>query len=229
LGRSRQCPVARIAGTRRISVSWPNLHGPCPGEQFHHDQPHGKHPWATLAWAAPGVSADQPGRSDITPDSIFWFQDTPDGSPMTHILAIDQGTTSSRAIVFRHDCTVAAIAQQEFPQHFPQSGWAEHDPEDIWHTVLPTTREALAKVGLSAPNIAAIGIANQRETTLVWDRATGKPIHHAIVWQDRRTGDICRRLKNAGREAEVTARTGLLLDPYFSASKIAWLIDHVPD
>jgi len=148
---------------------------------------------------------------------------------MTHILAIDQGTTSSRAIVFRHDCTVAAIAQQEFPQHFPQSGWVEHDPEDIWHTVLATSREALAKVGLTARNIAAIGIANQRETTLVWDRATGKPIHHAIVWQDRRTGDMCRRLKNAGREAEVTARTGLLLDPYFSASKIAWLIDHVPD
>jgi glycerol kinase len=149
--------------------------------------------------------------------------------PMTHILAIDQGTTSSRAIVFRRDCTIAATAQQEFPQRFPQSGWVEHDPEDIWGTVLATSREALATAGLAARDIAAIGIANQRETTLVWDRATGKPIHNAIVWQDRRTAEMCRRLKDAGGERQVTARTGLLLDPYFSASKIAWLIDHVPD
>jgi glycerol kinase len=148
---------------------------------------------------------------------------------MTHILAIDQGTTSSRAVVFRGDCTVAAIAQQEFPQHFPRSGWVEHDPEDLWATVLATSREAIAKAGLTARDIAAIGIANQRETALVWDRATGRPIHNAIVWQDRRTAEMCRRLKNAGGEAQVTARTGLLLDPYFSASKIAWLIDRVPD
>jgi glycerol kinase len=148
---------------------------------------------------------------------------------MTHILAIDQGTTSSRAIVFRRDCTIAAIAQQEFPQHFPRSGWVEHDPEDLWATVLATSREAIAKAGLTARDIAAIGIANQRETALVWDRATGRPIHNAIVWQDRRTAEMCRRLKNAGGEAQVTARTGLLLDPYFSASKIAWLIDRVPD
>jgi glycerol kinase len=147
---------------------------------------------------------------------------------MTHILAIDQGTTSSRAIVFRRDCTIAAIAQQEFPQHFPQSGWVEHDPEDLWRTVLATSREAIAKAGLTARDIAAIGIANQRETTLVWDRVTGKPIYNAIVWQDRRTGELCRRLQDAGREAQVSERTGLLLDPYFSASKIAWLIDHVP-
>jgi glycerol kinase len=148
---------------------------------------------------------------------------------MTHILAIDQGTTSSRAIVFRHDCTIAAIAQQEFPQHFPRSGWVEHDPEDLWRTVMATSREAIAKAGLTAHDIAAIGIANQRETTLVWDRATGEPIHNAIVWQDRRTAEMCRRLKDAGGEPQVTARTGLVLDPYFSASKIAWLIDHVPD
>jgi len=147
---------------------------------------------------------------------------------MTHILAIDQGTTSSRAIVFRRDCTVAAIAQQEFAQRFPHSGWVEHDPEDIWRTVMSTSREAIAKAGLTARDIAAIGIANQRETTLVWDRATGKPIHNAIVWQDRRTTEMCGRLKDEGHEAEVTERTGLLLDPYFSASKIAWLIDHVP-
>jgi glycerol kinase len=146
-----------------------------------------------------------------------------------HILAIDQGTTSSRAIVFRGDCSVAAVAQQEFPQHFPQSGWVEHDSEDIWRTVIATCRDAIAKAGLAARDIAAIGIANQRETTLVWDRATAKPIHNAIVWQDRRTAPMCRKLKDAGAEAQVAARTGLLLDPYFSATKIAWLLDHVPD
>jgi glycerol kinase len=148
---------------------------------------------------------------------------------MTHILAIDQGTTSSRAIVFRGDCSVAAVAQLEYPQHFPQSGWVEHDPEDIWRTVLATCRDAIARAGLAARDIAAIGIANQRETTLVWDRVTAKPIHNAIVWQDRRTAPLCRALKEAGAEAQVSARTGLLLDPYFSATKIAWLIDNVPD
>ena len=146
----------------------------------------------------------------------------------SHVLAIDQGTTSSRAIVFRADCTIAAMAQQEFPQRFPQSGWVEHDPEDLWRTVLATCREAIAKAGLAARDIAAIGITNQRETTLVWDRANGKAIHNAIVWQDRRTDAMCRQLKDAGHEPQVAARTGLLLDPYFSASKIAWLLDHVP-
>jgi glycerol kinase len=148
---------------------------------------------------------------------------------MTHILAIDQGTTSSRAIVFRSDCSVVAVAQQEYPQHFPQSGWVEHDPEDIWRTVVATCRDAIAGAGLAARDIAAIGIANQRETTLVWDRASGKPVHKAIVWQDRRTAPLCRKLKEAGAEAQVAAQTGLLLDPYFSATKIAWLIDSVPD
>jgi glycerol kinase len=147
---------------------------------------------------------------------------------MTHILAIDQGTTSSRAIVFRDDCSVAATVQQEFPQHFPQPGWVEHDPEDLWRTVIATGREAIAKAGLVARDITAIGIANQRETTLAWDRASGKPIHNAIVWQDRRTAPMCRRLRDAGAEAQIATRTGLLLDPYFSASKIAWLLDHVP-
>jgi glycerol kinase len=122
---------------------------------------------------------------------------------MTHILAIDQGTTSSRAIVFRRDCTVAAVAQEEFPQHFPQSGWVEHDPEDIWRTVVATGRAAIAKAGLTARDIAGIGIANQRETTLVWDRATGTPIHNAIVWQDRRTAEMCRKLKEADRKSVV--------------------------
>jgi glycerol kinase len=147
---------------------------------------------------------------------------------MTHVLAIDQGTTSSRAMVFRHDCTIAAMAQREFPQHFPKSGWVEHDPEDLWGSVLATCREAIAAAGLAARDIASIGITNQRETALVWDRATGKPIHNAIVWQDRRTAEMCRKLKDAGGEAQVTARTGLVLDPYFSATKIAWLLDHVP-
>src|SRR5579872_3132194 len=147
---------------------------------------------------------------------------------MTHILAIDQGTTSSRALVFRADCSVAAMAQEEFPQHFPQSGWVEHDPEDLWRTVLSTSRKAIASAGLTARDIAAIGITNQRETTLVWDRATGLPIHNAIVWQDRRTADLCRTLEARGHEAQLAARTGLLLDPYFSATKIAWLLDQVP-
>jgi glycerol kinase len=145
-----------------------------------------------------------------------------------HILAIDQGTTSSRAIVFRSDFTIAAIAQQEFPQHFPRSGWVEHDPEDLWRTVLATSREAIARAGLSARDVAAIGIANQRETTLIWDRVTGQPIYNAIVWQDRRTAEMCRKLKDAGREALVAGLSGLLLDPYFSASKIAWLLNQVP-
>jgi glycerol kinase len=145
----------------------------------------------------------------------------------SHILAIDQGTTSTRAIVFRAGCTIAAIAQQEIPQHYPASGWVEHDPEDLWSSVLATSRAAIAKAGLAARDISAVGIANRRETALVWDRSTGQPIHNAIVWQDRRTAEMCRKLKDAGSETLVARRSGLLLDPYFSASKIAWLLDHV--
>jgi glycerol kinase len=144
------------------------------------------------------------------------------------ILAIDQGTTSSRAIVFADDLTIAGIGQEEFTQHYPQGGWVEHDPEDIWRTTLATCRTALAKAGITAAQLAGIGITNQRETTVLWERATGRPIHRAIVWQDRRTAGLCTRLKKAGHEADVTRRTGLLLDPYFSATKIAWLLDHVP-
>ncbi len=146
---------------------------------------------------------------------------------MSHILAIDQGTTSSRAILFDRAMTVVALAQEEFPQHFPASGWVEHDPADIWRTVLETCRRALAKAGLAAGDLAAIGITNQRETTVVWDRATGTPIHRAIVWQDRRTADLCQALRVAGHEAMITERTGLLLDPYFSGTKIAWILNHV--
>jgi glycerol kinase len=146
---------------------------------------------------------------------------------MSHIIAIDQGTTSSRAIVFDRDMRVKASAQQEFAQHFPASGWVEHDPEDIWSTVTATVRGAIDRAGITASDVRAIGITNQRETTVVWDRATGAPVHNAIVWQDRRTSDLCTRLKAAGHEAEITHKTGLLLDPYFSGTKLAWILDKV--
>jgi glycerol kinase len=146
---------------------------------------------------------------------------------MPHILAIDQGTTSSRAIIFDAAMSVVATAQEEFPQHYPASGWVEHDPADLWSSVAGTARSAIEKAGLSAADIAAIGITNQRETTLIWDRETGQPIHNAIVWQDRRTADLCQQMKDAGLEPMVTQRTGLLLDPYFSGTKVKWLLDHV--
>ena len=144
---------------------------------------------------------------------------------MTHILAIDQGTTSTRAIVFDASMTAVASAQEEFPQHFPASGWVEHDATDLWATTAATCRAAIEKAGTT--DIAAIGITNQRETTLVWDRKTGKPVYNAIVWQDRRTSGMCRTLKAEGFEEVVTDRTGLLLDPYFSGTKLAWLLDNV--
>lgn len=147
---------------------------------------------------------------------------------MTHILAIDQGTTSSRAILFDADRRVVAVAQEEFAQHYPQSGWVEHDPSDLWSTVAGTARGVIEKAGLDVAAIAAIGITNQRETTLIWDRRTGEPIHNAIVWQDRRTAELCASLRAAGHEPMITARTGLLLDPYFSGTKVKWLLDHVP-
>ena len=145
----------------------------------------------------------------------------------SYVLAIDQGTTSSRAILFGANLSVVAVGQEEFPQHFPRAGWVEHDPEDIWRTVLSTAREAIKSAHISAKDIAAIGITNQRETAVVWDRKTGQPIHRAIVWQDRRTADVCDRLKAEGHEPGVTARTGLVLDPYFSGTKVAWMLDHV--
>ena len=147
---------------------------------------------------------------------------------MTHILAIDQGTTSSRAILFDATLRVITSAQEEFPQHFPASGWVEHNPADLWATVMRTTRAAIAKAGLQATGIAAIGITNQRETTLIWDRKTGAPLHNAIVWQDRRTAEICATLRAEGHGPMITARTGLLLDPYFSATKVKWLLDTIP-
>jgi glycerol kinase len=144
-----------------------------------------------------------------------------------HVLAIDQGTTSSRAIVFDASQKIVATAQQEFTQIFPKSGWVEHDGEEILASVLSTVRAAIAKAGLKASDIAAIGITNQRETTLVWDRKTGKPVHNAIVWQDRRTAPFCEQLRRDGLEEMFTRKTGLLLDPYFSGTKIRWILDHV--
>ena len=144
-----------------------------------------------------------------------------------HILAIDQGTTSSRAIVFDDAQNIAGIGQKEFTQHFPHSGWVEHDPEEIWSTVQWSIDQALADAGVSAGDIAAIGITNQRETVVVWDRKSGEPISPAIVWQDRRTASMCARMKDDGLEAEFTRKTGLLLDPYFSGTKLNWLLDNV--
>ena len=145
----------------------------------------------------------------------------------SYVLAIDQGTTSTRAMLFRADMSVAALAQQEFPQHFPADGQVEHAPEDLWTSAVETCRAAMRQAGAAARDIAAIGITNQRETTLLWERASGKPLHRAIVWQDRRTADLCARLRADGHEPLFAARTGLLLDPYFSASKLAWLLDRV--
>ncbi len=145
-----------------------------------------------------------------------------------YLLAIDQGTTSSRAIVFDLDGHIIASSQQEFPQIFPQDGWVEHDPEAIWSTTEETCRDAIKKASLQASDILSIGITNQRETTVVWDKETGKPLYNAIVWQDRRTADFCQQLKQKeGLVEQLTAKTGLLLDPYFSASKIAWILDNV--
>jgi len=147
---------------------------------------------------------------------------------MPYILALDQGTTSSRAIVFDHDGAVRGVAQKEFAQIFPQTGWVEHDPQEIWASQIGVAVEALGRAQIRPQDIAAVGITNQRETTVVWDRKTGAPIHNAIVWQDRRTADYCERLKAEGAGETIQAKTGLLIDAYFSASKIHWLLDHVP-
>ncbi|MBZ9750255.1 glycerol kinase GlpK [Deinococcus sp. HMF7604] len=145
-----------------------------------------------------------------------------------YILALDQGTTSSRAIVFDRQGQIRFTAQKEFPQHFPQPGWVEHDPRDLWSTQIGVAQEAISGAGLRASDLAAIGITNQRETVLVWDRATGEPIHRAIVWQDRRTAPLCDALRAQGHEGLIREKTGLLLDAYFSGTKIAWMLDAVP-
>ena len=144
-----------------------------------------------------------------------------------YLLAIDQGTSSSRTVIYDHETRVVASAQQEFVQHYPQPGWVEHDPEDIWSSVQAVTRKAMTAAGAAAKDISGIGITNQRETTLIWDRKSGRCVHNAIVWQDRRTAAFCESLKEQGAEESVIDRTGLRLDPYFSASKIAWILDNV--
>ena len=147
---------------------------------------------------------------------------------MSYILALDQGTTSSRAILFDHEGRARSVAQKEFTQIFPQAGWVEHDPREIWASQIGVAVEALAREQVDAADLTAVGITNQRETTVIWDRATGEPIHNAIVWQDRRTADFCERLKADGAGDTIQARTGLLIDAYFSASKVRWLLDNVP-
>lgn len=148
---------------------------------------------------------------------------------MKYILALDQGTTSSRSIIYDEHLKVVASCQKEFTQHFPRPGWVEHDAMEIWESILSTAREAIAKAEIKASEIAAVGITNQRETVVVWDRKTGLPVHRAIVWQDRRTGEEMNALREAGKESLVQQRTGLLLDPYFSASKIRWILEEIPD
>jgi glycerol kinase len=147
---------------------------------------------------------------------------------MKYVLALDQGTTSSRAILFDGQGAIVSVAQREFRQIFPQPGWVEHDPDEIWRTQLACARRAIRTSGVAPADVAAIGISNQRETVVVWDRQTGQPVHNAIVWQDRRTADRCTRLKQDGMETLIRQRTGLMLDPYFSASKIAWILDSIP-
>ncbi|UYV36651.1 glycerol kinase GlpK [Rhodobacteraceae bacterium D3-12] len=146
---------------------------------------------------------------------------------MSHILALDQGTTSSRAIVFDAEMRVKSVGQEEFPQHFPRSGWVEHDPEDLWQSTRRSAELALVRAGVRAEDLSGIGITNQRETTLLWDRETGVPVYNAVVWQDRRTADMCHMLREAGHEEMIRARTGLLLDPYFSGTKLRWLLENV--
>lgn len=148
---------------------------------------------------------------------------------MRYILALDQGTTSSRSIIYNERLEVVASAQKEFTQHFPQPGWVEHEAMEIWDSVLSTAREAILKAGIKPAEIASVGITNQRETVVVWDRSAGLPVHRAIVWQDRRTGEAMQALRETGREALVQQRSGLLLDPYFSASKMRWILQEIPD
>src|SRR5215213_2752520 len=146
---------------------------------------------------------------------------------LTHLLAIDQGTTSTRAFLFDASLQPKGFAQLEFPQIFPAPGWVEHDPQGIWTTSVATARAAMASADVTADDVAAIGITNQRETTIVWDRRTGKPVHNAIVWQDRRTSAYCDELKDAGYSKMIQEKTGLIIDAYFSATKIKWLLDNV--
>ena len=146
----------------------------------------------------------------------------------TYVMALDEGTSSARAILFDRAGNIAALAQREFRQIYPQPGWVEHDAVEIWNTQLAVAREAMAEIGATHDQIAAIGITNQRETSLVWDRKTGVPLHHALVWQDRRSAGVCDALKARGLEPYVKENTGLVIDAYFSGTKLAWVLDTVP-
>ncbi|HAJ76844.1 MAG TPA: glycerol kinase, partial [Gammaproteobacteria bacterium] len=146
-----------------------------------------------------------------------------------YILSIDQGTTSSRALIFDESANPVGLGQLEFKQHFPANGWVEHDATEIWQTTLDSCRTAMKKADIAAESISCIGITNQRETTVVWNRETGKPIHNAIVWQDRRTSDYCEQLRQQGMQENIQEKTGLLIDPYFSATKLRWILDNVAD
>ncbi|MEP6558039.1 MAG: FGGY family carbohydrate kinase, partial [Burkholderiales bacterium] len=149
-------------------------------------------------------------------------------SSSSYLLAFDQGTSSSRSIVFDERARIVASAQRELPQIYPRPGWVEHDPRQIWQTQLDTAREALVKAGIKADAVAAVGITNQRETTVLWNRKTGQPVHHAIVWQDRRAEPLCAELRAAGHAESIAEKTGLVIDAYFSATKLRWLLDNVP-
>ena len=148
---------------------------------------------------------------------------------MEYVLALDQGTTSSRAILYDRDATIRSIAQRELPQIYPRTGWVEHNPEEIWASQMSVAVEALSQANSRRRDLAALGITNQRETTIVWERKTGKPVHNAIVWQDRRTAPICQRLWEQGLEETTRQKTGLLIDAYFSASKIMWILENVQE
>ncbi|HRN95343.1 MAG TPA: FGGY family carbohydrate kinase, partial [Chitinophagales bacterium] len=148
-------------------------------------------------------------------------------SKQQYILSLDQGTTSSRSILFDAEGNAVAVSQREFSQIFPKPGWVEHDPIEIWNSQLYTAKEVMKNLGISAAQIAGIGITNQRETTVVWDKQTGQPIHNAIVWQDRRTASICDELKKSGHEKYINDNTGLVVDAYFSGSKLKWILDNV--
>src|SRR5690606_21805054 len=180
----------------------------------------------TRAGDRPGtVGSGQPDPCHLRPHRAQRLTDIP---MPDYLLAIDQGTTSSRAMIFDQHCRPLQTAQQEFAQHFPQDGWVEHDPEDIWQSVVSVVRNALQQAGLAATDICGIGITNQRETTLVWNAETGQAIYPAIVWQDRRTAAYCDQLREQGHEALISERTGLLIAPYFSATKLRWILDQVP-
>src|SRR3974390_211963 len=229
-------PVCRAASQPRRSAVFPSLdtHGSswaslrsCRNSQ------HRGALWTAAASQRPARRAYRPGRflprTSVLQGAKWYHGLIPSRlRNMRYVLALDQGTTSSRAIIFDEGGRPVIICHQEFPQYFPRPGWVEHDPVEIWKSQLAVARQALRDARLHPEQISAIGIANQRETTIMWDRTNGQPICRAIVWQDRRTAEACDAIKGRGLEPLITEKTGLLLDPYFSATKIAWILDNVP-